>query len=152
MRFDQIQVTQGDRHQNITRGSLLLHQILGKRLPIAHHVLNGGGLVIDVTRVDVCSAPQKQVGHLPSLSKMQRHLAIATSRMNEGRVRPQESLQLGNQSKPRRCMSIDHSSSPDRVGRKLRIRNMEQSKPTRPPSTFCVDVRSRPQEDVHHCS
>ena len=66
-------------HENV-RLAAALNKVTRDLLAIAHHVLRGGGLVIDIKRVDFCASCEQVLRDRNVAGKVKRGLAIAAWR------------------------------------------------------------------------
>ncbi len=145
----QRQVTDGGGHQDVGLAAAR-DEIARDVLVVADQVLCRCRLVIDVARIDIGAAVEKQLGNRDGRGDVQRRLSVAAAGVNRRWAFCEEPVERLEHAQLRGRVRVDLGPTLDQMGNEDRIRGVEHTKAAGPPAAANVDVRAGVQERVDH--
>ena len=143
----QRQVAERGGHQDVGPAAAR-DEIARDVLTIADHVLRRRRLVIDVARIDVGAAVEKQLGNVDGRRDVQRRLPVAAAGVHERRAFGEEPLERLAHAQLRGRVRIDLGATLEQMRHESRVRAVEHAEAAGPPAAAGVDVRAGIEERV----
>ncbi len=148
--LDQGRVAQADSNEDVEPRAASEQQSRHVRR-LAHEILSGRRLVIDVTGIDVSAAVDQVLRDVDRRGPVQRRFPVAAPRVHERRIAFDQLLETIEPAVVRGGKHVDHRPARhEGVHLRRRPLALEDAEASRPPLALEIDVRAVLEEQIDH--